>query len=184
MDIAKLMEEIENKYADQEIEDVRGAVIEDLATLNQKVVEDAPALLDKYLVLAAKSMGGVYIPYVFWYKLGEFYEETVATRVFLQELIRIFANSDFEEEEQRQIKPLLIVYLAREKEFEIDKIRTLIIDKTHPKVKDYFYKLFAFVEKNQKSTQMYTDKFNLLKDYVPNFELLSQPVSKLKEMLT
>ena len=101
----------------------------------------------------------------------------------MQKLIQIFTLSNFEDEEKRMIKSLLIAYLSVEKEFEIDKIRTLIIDKTHPKVKEYFYRLFEFVQKNSKATVMYCDKFKLLKDYAPNFELLGYPVSKLKSIL-
>jgi hypothetical protein len=184
MDIAKLLEEIEDKYADNELEDIRVAAVEEITMLHQRVVEENPSSLDRFLMLSADSIGGVYIPYIFWYKLGEFYDgEEIEAREFLQKLIKSFTLSNFEEVEQKMIKSLLIAYLAKEKEFEIDKIRTLIIDKTHKDVKDYFYKLFNFVEKNHKATVMYCEKFKLLKDYAPNFELLGYPVSKLKDLL-
>lgn len=184
MDIVALLNAIEDKYVENELEEIREKAVEEITELHQQVVEKKPEELDRFLLLSAGVLGGVYIPYVFWYKLGEFYDgDEIQARDFLQKLIQMFTLSNFEEEERRMIKSLLIAYLSREKEFEIDKIRTLIIDKTHKDVKDYFYKLFSFVEKNSKATVMYCEKFKLLKDYAPNFELLGYPVSKLKEIL-
>lgn len=184
MDIAALLNQIEDKYADNELEEIREQAVEDITELHQQVVEKKPEELDRFLLLSASTLGGIYIPYVFWYKLGEFYDgDEIQARDFLQKLIQIFTLSNFEEEERRMIKSLLIAYLSVEKEFDIDKIRTLIIDKSHREVKDYFYRLFEFVQKNSKATVMYCEKFKLLKDYAPNFELLGYPVSKLKSIL-
>jgi len=184
MDIVALLDAIEDKYAENELEEIREQAVEDITELHQRVVEESPKSLDRFLLLSADRMGGIYIPYIFWYKLGEFYDgEEIEARGFLQKLIQIFTLSNFEEEEKRMIKSLLIAYLSKEKVFEINKIRTLIIDKTHKEVKEYFYKLFDFVAKNHKATAMYCEKFALLKDYAPNFTLLSYPVSKLREIL-
>lgn len=182
IDIADQLYEIEDKYSET-LDEAREDAINEIKALQEEVLANMPEELDRFLLISADTLGGIYLPYVFWYKLGEFYDGNTDARIFLQELIRIFSVSNFEEEEQKKIKSLLVAYLAKEKEFEMDKIRTLIIDKSHHSVKEYFYKLFQFVQKNRKATTMYCEKFEILKDYQPNFELLSLPVSRLKEIL-
>lgn len=182
MDILEKLNEIEEKYAES-IDDTRNEAIAEIAAFHQQVVEDEPEEVDRFIIMAADVLGGIYLPHLFWYKLGEYYDGNQDARIFLQELIKIFTESNFEEDEQKRIKSLLIAYMAKEKEFELDKIRTLIVEKTHHTVRHYFYKLFDFVEKNKKATEMYCEKFALLKDYQPNFDLLGLPVTKLKEML-
>lgn len=182
MDILEELNKIEEKYAES-IEESRNEAVGEIAELHQQVAEETPDEVDRFIIMSADVLGAIYLPHLFWYKLGEYYDGNQDSRMFLQELIKIFTESNFEEEEQRRIKSLLIAYMAKEKEFELDKIRTIIVDKAHYAVKDYFYKLFQFVEKNKKATEMYCEKFALLKDYQPNFELLAMPVTKLKEML-
>lgn len=182
MNISEELNKIEDQYADT-LDEQREEAVEVIRALQDKLTEESPEDIDRFLLFSADTLGGIYLPYVFWYKLGEFYEGNAEARLFLQELIRIFSESSFEEAEQKKIKSLLVAYLAREREFEIDKIRTLIVDKAHPAVKDYFYKLFQFVQKNKNATTMYCDKFEILKEYQPNFELLSLPLSRLREIL-
>lgn len=182
MDLIQQLTSLEDKYIDI-IDDEREAAIAEIAALHQSVIEETPEELDRFMMLSADVLGGIYLPYLFWYKLGEYYDGDEDARIYLQELIKIFSESSFEEAEQKKIKSLLLAYFSKEKEFEIDKIRTLIIDKSHTTIKEYFYKLFNFVEKNKSATTMYCDKFTMLKDYQPNFELLAMPISKLKEIL-
>ena len=80
-------------------------------------------------------------------------------------------------------RPLLITYFAMEREFEVNKLITLVVEKAHPSVIEYFKKVQNFVLKNKTSVDMYIEKFNMLKDYAPNFEMLRMPVSKLKEAI-
>lgn len=182
MDILEKLNEIEEKYAES-IDTAREDAISEMAAYHQQVAEETPEEVDRFVIMAADVLGGIYLPHLFWYKLGEYYDGNQDARIFLQELIKIFTESNFEEDEQKRIKSLLIAYMAKEKEFELDKIRTIIVDKAHHTVREYFHKLFHFVQKNKKATGMYCEKFALLKDYQPNFELLALPVTKLKEML-
>lgn len=137
---------------------------------------------NRFLVEVADRFGGAYIPYLFWDKLT-YFDESPAERVYLQELIRIFINSNFEEEEQKKLKPLLVVYFSKEKPFELDKIRYQLLDKAYPPVQEYFNKLLDFVQKNQKATEMYCEKFDLLRNFQPNFDLLGLPVTQLRDRL-
>ncbi|RMG23741.1 MAG: hypothetical protein D6730_13895 [Bacteroidetes bacterium] len=177
MDLVKILDQLEDKYY-EDPENQKAAVIAELLDLHMSI--DDEDTLNRFCVLVAPRCGGIYIPYIFWDKLAAFLESE-DQRAFLQEIISAFTQSDFEEEEQRKMKPLLITYMANEKQFEIDKLKTLIIDKAHPTVREYFNKLINFVRKNVRSTKMYSEKFEILKDIEPNFELLSLPITQLKE---
>ncbi|GAB4404566.1 MAG: hypothetical protein OHK0039_04830 [Bacteroidia bacterium] len=180
MDFVKELERLEDLFYGEWEED-KGKLIPELLQLHLVVGQDGDEF-NRFLVQCAERFGGAYIPYLFWDKLSYFLEMQ-EERAWLQELIRAFANSNFDEEEQATLKPLLVVYFAKEKDFEIDKVRAVIIDKSHPTVRDYFNKLINFVKRNASATEMYCEKFQLLKDVHPDFELLSLPITQLKERL-
>ncbi|MEM9986542.1 MAG: hypothetical protein AAF804_15730, partial [Bacteroidota bacterium] len=94
-----------------------------------------------------------------------------------------FCESNFDDDEQKKLKPLLVVYFAKEKEFESGKVKTLYLDKAHPEVKEYYMRVLNFTQKNQKSTEMYIEKFDLLKGLFPDFHLLGLPITQLREKL-
>jgi hypothetical protein len=125
--------------------------------------------------------GGIYIPYIFWMELREYFRNA-ANRSVLLEVIRDFTHSSFEEEDRKLLKPLLITYFANEKVFEVDKLQGLVIDLAHPAIQEYFSKITSFVNKNKESTGTYLEKFKILMDEYPDFELLALPVAKLKEV--
>ncbi|MDX2284101.1 MAG: hypothetical protein NW241_08055 [Bacteroidia bacterium] len=180
MDIVQRLEALEDLFYGEWEED-RAQLIPHLLELHMGAASEEDTL-NRFLVQTAGRFGGAYIPYLFWDKLSFFYNNPLE-RIYLHELIRVFINSDFGDEEQKMMKPLLVVYFAKEKTFEIDKIQTMLLDAAHPVVKDYFHKLFSFVEKNQRATEMYCEKFELLKDFQPDFELFSLPVTQLRERL-
>ena len=126
--------------------------------------------------------GGVYIPYVMWAELAQFIEHH-NNREQLFGIMQAFVDSGFEEEERKKMKSMLITYFAIEREFEVNKILTLIVEKSHPSVVEYFKKVQTFVLKNKTSVDMYIEKFQMLKDGFPDFELLALPLIKLKEQL-
>lgn len=178
MNIHQVLDELEEKYYGEWEED-KDMLISALDTIHREITADRDAL-NRFIVQVNDRFGGAYIPHVFWDKLAEFLSMP-EQRTYLYEMIKAFTNSDFDEEEQKKMKPLLITYFANEKQFEIDKIHTLVVDKAHPAVKDYFYKLFNFVRKNQRATEMYRDKFTLLKNIHPDFEVMDMPITQLRE---
>ncbi len=180
MDIVKELEQLEDKFFG-EWEEERMPLVQALTDLHIQTQDDRDAF-NRFLIQAAERFGGVYIPYLFWQKLSEFID-TSEERAYLQELIKVFIESNFEDEEQRKLKPLLVVYFAKEKDFEVDKIRTQYIESAHPQVREYFHKLLRFVETNKKATNMYIEKFEMLRDAFPDFELLNLPITQLKEKL-
>lgn len=180
MDIVKELEKLEDHYY--------GEWEEDTTQLIQGLTEHHIQLTDnrdgfnRFLVQTAERFGGAYIPYLFWHKLADFLE-TPEERIYIQELIRVFIESNFEDDEQRKLKPLLVVYFAKEKDFEVDKVRTKYIDGAHPQVREYFNKLLTFVDRNQKATNMYIEKFEMLREVFPDFDLMNLPITQLKEKL-
>ena len=180
MDLAKELDRLEDSFYDEWEED-REPLVKELDKLHLEARKDLDSF-NRFLVLTADRFGGVYIPYLFWDKLSDFLT-VPEERTYIQQLIKAFVNSGFDEVTQKMMKPLMVVYLAKEKRFELDKIRAKLIDKAHPDVREYFQKLRSFVEKNQKSTEMYCEKFSMLTNVHPDFALLSMPITQLKEKM-
>lgn len=178
MDIVKELENLEDKYYG-EWEENKESLIGALEPIHKELLEDREQF-NRFLVQTAERFGGAYIPHLFFHKLSEFLD-TPEERAYLQELIRVFAESNFEEEEQKKLKPLLVVYFAKEKEFEHGKLKTMYFDKAHPEVREYFMRLLNFTQKNKKATEMYIEKFDLLKGIFPDFHLLGLPITQLRE---
>lgn len=181
MSLADTLSVLDDKYYSETEED-RNEVIDVLTDMHETSLSEG---LDEFRTFSHEAMsrcGGVYIPYLMWTELSNFIEDE-DQRVHIFNLVQAFVDSDFEEPEKKKMKTLLIPYIALEKEFEINKITSLIIDKAHPDVQEYFRKIRNFVEKNKTSVDMYVEKFDMLKDYAPNFELMRLPVTRLKEQL-
>ena len=173
MDIVKELEQIEDKYYG-EWEENKAAMVEAMTELHKRELAD-PDQFNRFMVQTSDRFGGAYIPYLFWTKLSSFVGENQDDRFFLQQLIKAFVNSNFDEEEQRVMKPLLITYFNAEKEFELNKVWTKIVDPAHPSVREYFQKLLNFTKKNQKSTEMYAEKFMMLRNIHPQLRDAQPP---------
>lgn len=180
MNIVADLEKLEDQYYG-DWEEEKGPLVKALTEMHVEAGEDEDTF-NRFLMQSASRFGGTYIPYLFWDKLSYFYENP-DERIYLHELLGVFSDSNFDDDEQKKMKPLLVTYFAREKDFEINKLRAKVIDKAHPTVREYFLKLLSFVERNQKATGMYCEKFELLKDIHPDFTLLNLPITQLKEKL-
>ncbi|MFN8922269.1 MAG: hypothetical protein ACK5XP_05025, partial [Sphingobacteriia bacterium] len=117
MSFEKEIAKIEKDYQAGEGTD-KAAVVEAFSQLHKKT-KDAAAQVD-FALGVAPACGGIYIPHVFWSVLALFWEDE-QYRSSLHKLIRTFAESDFEEEEKALMKPLLVVYFVREREFEVSR---------------------------------------------------------------
>lgn len=181
MSLEKDLDTLEDKYYG-EFEEDRTAIVAELSALHKADLEANDRVFSDFSRTVITRFGGAFIPYIFWTELQEFAKDN-SRRGNLMDTIRAFTESGFEEIEVKKMKPLLITYFTMEKEFEIDKLFTLVINKSHPSVGEYFQKWLNFVEKNKSSVEMYVEKFNLLKGMYPDFGLLATPVTKLKEKL-
>ena len=179
MDLKEYLDQLEDKYEGEWAEN-RDEIIEALTEAHKQAAEADEESFNNFTMQTASRYGGVYIPHLFWSHLNRFFDNP-DNRIYIQSLIRHFADSDFEDEELHKMKPLLITYFSNEKPFELDKLWAVVIEKTHPLVKEYFEKLMAFVEKNRASTNLYIEKFKLLRTLHPDFETFALPVTELKE---
>jgi len=181
MSLAETLDALDEKYYSDSDEE-RDAVIEALTEMHETSLGEGMDEFRQFSDEAMSRCGGVYIPYLMWSEMANYLEDN-DQRDHLFKLIQAFSDSDFEEPETKKMKTLLITYFAVEKEFEINKVVSLIVDKAHPSVQEFFRKVLNFVEKNKTSVDMYVEKFNMLKEYAPNFDLMRLPISRLKEQL-
>lgn len=180
MTLVETLDQLEAAY-NENPDEARADVIANLYAIHEAWRGDQEAF-NEFVLRVIPRFGAIYTPYVFWEKLRAYFSNE-NERVYLFEIIKAFANGDFEEAEQQMLKPLLVVYLAHEKAFEIHKLESMIFDKSHRAVREYFEKILAFIHKNEHSPKMYHDKFDLMGDRMPDFELYSLPVTQLRDQL-
>ncbi len=173
------LDQIEAQYAESEDAD---AAIESLSALHRSLLDD-PELLETFRLNALTACSGHYLPHLLWVALSQFDTEPEAQRKKIFEVCKALADSDFDDRLQAAMKPLMVVYFSKEKEFEIDRVHSRVVDGSHPKVKEWFDKSIGFVQKNSHSAQAYVHKFNLLKGRFPDFDRFNMPVARLEEEL-
>lgn len=178
-EIATKLEAIEDAYYEND-ENAEQAIAE-LKALHQSLVSD-PKAHAIFLRSAAGVCGGCYLPYLMWVALAQ-YTQDEAHRELIFHLMESFTNSDFSEELQQQLKPLVVVYFYKEKSFELDKLHSKVINRAHPDVVAYFDTMKTFLEKNSKAVEAYRKKFGMLMSSFPDFERFDLPVSQLEEEL-
>jgi hypothetical protein len=181
MSLAKTLAQLEERYYD-ELDEDRAAVIQELSALHKAALDKGIPEFRKFAAEAMQICGGIYIPYIMWVELSQFIDHHDNRDQFFS-IMKAFVDSGFEEEERKKMKSLLITYIAIEREFEVNKILTLIVEKAHPSVLEYFKKVQTFVLKNKTSVDMYIEKFVMLKDGFPDFDLLALPLIKLKDQI-
>jgi|GEM_PF-1311222 len=168
-----------------DLEEEKEPLIQEVDKIYQVVKDNgSDSVYNRFFVAVVDKFGGTYIPYLFWDNLNTFWSVEREGRPYLYNCLEAFAfRSDFDPEDQQKLKPLLIAYFAKEKSFEVNKIKSLIADKAHPKVREYFMRMMRFVEKNQKATKVFYEKFEMLLGKGPRFDLLDLPLVYLKEQL-
>lgn len=181
MELIEYLKQLDEKYYNEQNESNEFA-IKELNKVYKSVLKD-PELLNDFIEEAPYVCGGAFIPFLFWITLAKFSEDHETYRPQITELIKAFCKSDFNEVDAQELKPLIITYFAMEKRFEIDKLKTYVIDKAHPNIINYFHKLLTFVDKNKDSVKTYIEKFNLIKNHTPDFQLLNMPIVRLRETL-
>jgi hypothetical protein len=164
--------------ADGENRDEIVAHIKALHTAALKQPEHLPAFKE----LAPTVAGGAYIPYLIWMELAAIVDGR-GDRDYWMKLIKALADSDFEPETLRQVRPLLVIYYRKERDFERAKMETHIVNSAHPQVREFFAKVRGFSEQNPTTAKAYLDKFMLLKPFFPNFTLFELPVQELEAQL-
>ena len=181
MSLEELLEQVEEKYYG-EWEEKRAPVVEVLIPIQTEALSEGTEEFHKFSDKVMDTCGGIYTPYLMWVELSNFIDDP-ENRDRIHIIIQAFVDSGFELEESKKMKSLLITYFAQEKEFEVNKVKALIVEKSHPDVQEYFRKIQNFVAKNKTSVDMYINKFNMIRKFTPDFDLIRMPVIKLKEHL-
>ncbi|MCB9234585.1 MAG: hypothetical protein H6581_23215 [Bacteroidia bacterium] len=181
MSLTQVLDQLENKYY-EELDENRDKIIPELRKIHKLAVESGEEAEAMFREEMLSRFGGIYIPYLFWGEMAQFMAQKIGREV-LFETIQAFTNSGFEDVECKRMKPLVLTYFSVEKPFEIDKLFSQVIQKAHPSVQEYFEKLLRFVEKNSTSVSMYIEKFQMLADMEPDFEMLKMPLVRLKEKM-
>jgi hypothetical protein len=172
---------IEKAYQDADGEN-RGETALALVALHKDLLRNGKDELPAFAKAACVACGGIYIPYLFWIALEGFLKDRV-DRTEVQALLKAFAEGNFEQEDQALMKPLIVVYFSKEKEFELDRVRARLVEPAHPSVKEYLTKLLAFPGVNKAATKTFREKFALIGGYFPNFDLYNQTVGDIEERL-
>lgn len=172
------LEAIDAAYYNQDEEDAAPA-IEALDELHREAWGDEAAAR-KFRLAALQVAGGAYLPNILWAELAAF-ARGADNRDMIVTVLRAVGDSNFDESMLNKLKPLLVVYLSREKQFEIDKLWSFVVEKSYPRVKEFFDKALQFVTKNVHSVATYQRKFDMLRDSFPDFERYSHPLTRLEE---
>ncbi len=180
MSLKETLDQLDELYYDEEAS--REQVIEVLSEWHEQSLSEGLEEFRSFSDQARGHCGGVYIPFLLWTELSNFLDSP-DDRSHIFSLVKAFVDSDFEDVEKKRMKALLITYYAMEREFELSKVQNLIVEKSHPTVQEFFRKVRNFVNKNKTSVEMYIEKFKMLHEYAPSFDLLRMPISKLKEHL-
>lgn len=173
----------------QDIEDQYYAQDEEKTAAHQQLMELHRQLFgtpeeEDFIADAQHICGGVYLPELFWRRLAQFMAESgTAQRQSVHELFQSLVDSDFDENLLLRFKPLATVYMASEKQFEIDRLEAQVFADTHPQVKEYFTKLSQFGTKNPHVVEAYRRKFSLVREEFPDFGRFDLPVNQLEEEL-
>lgn len=179
MDLVKQLDALEAQFYG-EWEEERAPLVAAIQPLHVESEFDEDSR-NAFTLRVMNRFGGAYIPYLFWRSLGRFMDDANSERGYIQEILKAFALSNFEEVEQQKMKSLLVTYFSLEKGFELNKIEAKYLTKVHPDVTAYFSHLREFTEKNTSSTEMYQEKFELVKEVFPDFDILSRPITQLRE---
>lgn len=171
---------IEEAWLEDE-EERREAALDALRQIHLESMRSAEELAE-FKLRARDVCGGIFIPYLFWTELTRFLDGA-GDRQELYDLIEAYARSNFEEEDQMKMKPLLAVYFQKERDFEVNRVKNDVISKAHPEVRRFLQGLTTFAEQNANTVRAYYEKLLLLKGYYPDFDLFNMPAQRLKAEL-
>lgn len=182
MELRTQLSALEQKFYN-ELGENKDLILEVLKKMYNNFKENDQETLKVFKAIIPDFFGGVYIPFIFWEELAEFYNNNDENRESLNKIIEQFASSNFEESETRKMRQLLIAYFAVESRFQVDKMIHTIVHNAHPDIQKYFEKIIDFIDTKPNAVGMYQEKFSLIAERYPDFDLLRLPLAKLKAQL-
>ncbi len=180
MDIKSQLEELDKLYYEHE-----GEIFEDVVAsmrhLHGEAMQD-PEAYTEFVQEAPNVCGGAYIPHLFWIELSRLGTEQENIDE-MQRLLIAFTESDFEGPVMTQMKPLVAVFGAKASDFEVNRMKSKVVAKAHPSVKEWFEKHLHFETTSPGALKAYEQKFDLLKHYFPNYQLFELPLDEIEAQL-
>lgn len=158
-------------------------VIAKLEALHEEVSDDDD-LRAEFEREVLKVAQGIYIPHILWIYLSAFLEDRETYRPFLEYILQFYAQQPLNPFVDKRIRPLLCIYLSEESTFYIDRLKALLERYALPEKREFFDEVQAYIRRNPTTVRIFRDKFRLLKDYFPSFDLFSLPLPHLRQQLS
>ncbi|MCS7297933.1 MAG: hypothetical protein RMK19_05635 [Bacteroidia bacterium] len=153
-----------------------------LEALHEKVYSDEEQRIE-FERDVIKVANGIYIPHIFWIYLSAFIGDKDAYRPFLEYILQVYAQFPPHPLVDKRMRILLCVYFQEESRFYLDKLEDYLRKRSHPEKYKLIKDAQEFTNRNPRTSDIFRQKFYLLRDYSPNFELISTPLPHLRETL-
>lgn len=127
---------------------------------------------------------GVYLPHMFWIYLGGFLQDKEAYRPFLEYILQVYVQLPPSPFVDKRMRPLLTVYFSEESSFYIDRFEDFVKRYARPEKQNLPTEIRRYIQKNPTTVRIFREKFALLKDYAPNFEMFSMALPHLRLALS
>ncbi|MCX8112071.1 MAG: hypothetical protein N3E49_02575 [Bacteroidia bacterium] len=153
-----------------------------LEALHEEVSGDENARLE-FEREVLKVADGLYLPHIFWIYLGAFLEDKETYRPFIEYILQVYAQLPPSPFLEKRMRPLLCVYFTEEAPFHIHKLEASLKRYARPEKQTLFSDIQNFIKRNPTTVQIFRQKFSLLKQYLPNFEMFSMALPQLRAAL-
>ncbi|GIV23837.1 MAG: hypothetical protein KatS3mg025_1496 [Bacteroidia bacterium] len=157
-------------------------LVKHIESLHQEVLED-PDQRATFEQEAPTIADGLYLPNIFWIYLAAFLQERETYRPFLEYLLQVFVQQPPNAFAEKRLKPLLYVYFSLESEFFLDKLWETLKRYGRTDKLSFLESVRDFIKKNPTTVSIFRQKFELLADYMPDFEALTLPLPQLRQTL-
>lgn len=157
-------------------------IVAQLEALHESVLEDEKAR-SEFEQAVLKVADGVYLPHIFWIYLSAFLNDREVYRPFLEYVLQVYAQLPPSPFVDKRMRPLLYVYFMNEPAFYTNKLEAFLHRYAHPEKRSLVQDIRAYIQRNPTTVRIFQQKFALLKDYLPNFEMLSMPLPELRASL-
>lgn len=158
------------------------AIIAQLEALHESILEDNEAR-SEFEREVLKVADGLYLPHIFWIYLAAFLGDKEVYRPFLEYVLQVYAQLPPSPFVDKRIRPLLCVYFTNETPFYTDKLEAFLHRYAHPEKRSLVQDIRSYIQRNPSTVRIFQQKFALLKDYLPNFEMFSMPLTELRASL-
>lgn len=157
-------------------------LVEQLEALHKSVLED-PQARTEFEREVLSVAGGIYLPHIFWIYLSAFLSDPDAYRAFLEYILQVYAQQPLNPFIDKRMQPLLYVYFSEEAPFYLSRLWDTLRRSALPEKYDFLQRVQQKMTRIPKTVKIFRDKFELIGEYLPNFEALAMPLPELRASL-